>query len=168
MRLRPPQWRAPAGSCATSAGWPLTTGAAGREAARLLGRLIAHDLREVGIDVDCAPVLDVAARRHDRGHRQPLLRGRARPCGRACAGAFAEGLLAGGVAPVIKHLPGHGRAVVDSHLELPRGRGVPGGAASTPISRRSRALRGLPFAMTAHVVYPALDPEPAGDDLAAR
>jgi beta-N-acetylhexosaminidase len=74
------------------------------------------------------------------------------------ARAFAEGLLAGGVAPVIKHLPGHGRALVDSHLELPivdASAGELAEADFVPV----RALANLPFAMTAHVVYPAIDPE---------
>lgn len=155
MRMRPPEWRSlPAardiGRVAES------DPAAGREAARLLGRLIAHDLREVGIDVDCAPVIDVAtpAMTEAIGSRSfGDLPGRVATLARA----FADGLLAGGVAPVIKHLPGHGRAVVDSHLELPLV------AASLTELRASdfaavANLRDLPFAMTAHVVFAALDP----------
>lgn len=155
MRLRPPHWRSlpAAGDIGRLAA---ADGAAGQEAARLLGRLIAHDLREVGIDIACAPVLDVAAAGMTEaiGSRafaaDPHLVA-------ALATAFAEGLLAGGVAPMIKHLPGHGRAVVDSHLELPVV------DASLAVLRRTDfvpalGLAGLPFAMTAHVVYPALDP----------
>ena len=126
------------------------------EAARLAARLIAHDLREVGITVDCAPVLDVAeAGTHaaigSRSYSQDPVRVAA--LGRA----FAEGLMAGGVVPVVKHIPGHGRARVDSHFELP----------TVPASRAElerdfapfRALHDLPAAMTAHVVYSTLDPD---------
>ena len=126
------------------------------EAARLLGRLIAHDLREVGIDIDCAPVVDVAAAGMTEAIGSRSFG--ARPGQVATlARAFADGLIAGGVAPVIKHLPGHGRAVVDSHLELPLVE------ASLAVLRASdfapvASLRDLPFAMTAHVVFPALDP----------
>jgi beta-N-acetylhexosaminidase len=153
MRLRPPQWRTL--PSARDIG-RLAEADAGREAACLLGRLIAQDLREVGIDIDCAPVIDVAT---------PATTGAIgsrsfgeRPAQVALlARAFADGLLAGGVAPVIKHLPGHGRALVDSHLALPL---VP--ASLTELSAGDFApvasLRDLPFAMTAHVVYPALDP----------
>ena len=82
-------------------------------------RLIAHDLVEVGVNVDCMPVLDVpvagaheviGARAYSTDPAQVARLGRA-----AC-----EGLLAGGVLPVIKHIPGHGRANADSHLALPR------------------------------------------------
>lgn len=156
MRLQPPHWRAlpPAGAIGHVA---QLDPSAGDEAAWLLGRLIAHDLRELGIAIACAPVLDVAAAGMTEaiGSRafaaDPLLVAR---LGRA----FADGLRAGGVAPVLKHLPGHGRATVDSHLALP--------VVSAPLDllRRTdflpfRALAGLPLAMTAHVVYPALDPE---------
>ncbi len=61
--------------------------------------------------------------------------------------------------PVIKHLPGHGRARVDSHLDLPRGRGHAAGLAGTDFAGRSRACADLPLGMTAHVVFTALDPE---------
>jgi beta-N-acetylhexosaminidase len=156
MRLKPPHWRAlpAAGAIARLAGLDL---AGAREAAFLLGRLIAHDLREAGIDVDCAPVLDVAGAGMTQaiGDRSfgadPVLVAE-------LAGSFMAGLEAGGVAPVIKHAPGHGRAVVDSHLVLPvvaAARGELGPADFAPF----RALRHAPFAMTAHVVYPELDPE---------
>jgi beta-N-acetylhexosaminidase len=130
---------------------------AGREAARLLGRVIAHDLREVGIDVACAPVLDVAgadttAAIGDRSFgADPALVAE-------LAAAFLDGLAAGGVAGVVKHLPGHGRATVDSHVTLPRvtaARADLEAADLVPFRR----LRDAPFAMTAHVVYAELDPE---------
>jgi beta-N-acetylhexosaminidase len=156
MRLRPPQWR-PLPAARDIGRLATDDLPAGREAARLLGRLIAHDLREVGIDVDCAPVLDVAtpAMTEAIGSRsfsaQPSLVAE-------LAAALAQGLLAGGVAPVIKHLPGHGRAVVDSHLELPVVKASLAELADGDFEP-VRALAHLPFAMTAHVVYPALDPE---------
>ena len=155
MRLRPPHWR----RLPSAHDIGLTAESdppAGLEGARLLGRLIAHDLREVGIDIDCAPVVDVATPAMTEaigsrsfGHRPEQVATLAR--------AFAAGLLAGGVAPVIKHLPGHGRAVVDSHLELPL---VAASLAELQAADFAPAasLRDLPFAMTAHVVYPALDP----------
>ena len=138
MRLRPPHWRGL--PSAAEIGRLAAVDPRGRRAKRpgCSGRLIAHDLREVGIDVDCAPVLDVATRRHDRGDRQPLLRGRSRRWWPSSARACADGLLAGGVAPVIKHLPGHGRAVVDSHLALP----VVEAAAGRAARQRFRAGRG--------------------------
>lgn len=155
MRLAPPHWR-PLPSAASVGALALADAAAGARAARLLGRLIAHDLREVGIDVDCAPVLDVAAPGMTAaiGTRsfgaEPALVAE-------LAAAFAAGLEAGGVAPVIKHLPGHGRARVDSHLALPTVE-----AAFLDLVAADlvpfRHLRHAPFAITAHVVYPDLDP----------
>ena len=129
---------------------------AGIEAAWLHARLIAADLSPLGISVVCAPVLDLA------------LPGRTRAIGdRALAAdpqlvarlgqAMVDGFLAGGVLPVIKHLPGHGRARRDSHV------GLPTVSAGTEAMARAdwlpfRACRSAPFAMTAHVLYPALDP----------
>lgn len=122
----------------------------------LSSRLMAADLHAVGISIDCLPVLDVpAAGGHaiigDRAYcsdPQRIAR-----LGRAAA----EGLLAGAVLPVMKHLPGHGRATADSHLELPR---VDADKESleTVDFVPFRALADLPVAMTAHVVYTALDP----------
>lgn len=81
-------------------------------------RLIAYDLREVGIDVDCLPVLDVPT---NSAHEIISDRAYARNCQHVAqlGRAAAEGLMAGGVAPIMKHIPGHGRALTDSHLELP-------------------------------------------------
>jgi beta-N-acetylhexosaminidase len=128
-----------------------------REIARLGARLMAHDLREVGINVDCVPVLDVPVegahdvigdRAYGRDPETVAVLGR----------AAAEGLIAGGVLPVIKHVPGHGRAGADSHHDLP----------VVHASRRElesqdflpfRHLADMPLAMTAHVVYTALDPD---------
>ena len=153
QRMGPPHWPAyPAAGRIGAEFAPEDASAA----ARLLGRLIAHDLHEVGITVDCAPVLDVA----DPGaHAVIGARAWSGDSSRVAAlgRAFAGGLLAGGVAPVVKHMPGHGRARADSHLELPVVE------ASREALERDfapfRALADLPMAMTAHVVYRALDPD---------
>ncbi|WP_375408245.1 beta-N-acetylhexosaminidase [uncultured Methylobacterium sp.] len=123
--------------------------------ARLGARLMAHDLASVGINVDCAPVLDVpVAGAHDViGDRAYGDRAEAVA---AIGRAVAEGLMAGGVLPVMKHIPGHGRAACDSHKGLP----------VVEASRESldahdfapfRALADLPMAMSAHVVYASID-----------
>lgn len=155
QRLRPPEWRAlppQAAIGALAAADPL----AGERAAFLLGRLIAHDLAEVGIDVAAAPCLDLGLAETtpaigDRAFgADPELVGR---LGRALIG----GLAAGGVLPVIKHLPGHGRARLDSHHALPR---VTAEAALLEASDLVpfRACADAPLGMTAHIVYEALDP----------
>ena len=116
--------------------------------------LIAAELRALGIDVNCAPVLDVA-----REGTHGVLRNRCygtEPDEVAAIGrAVAEGLLAGGVLPVMKHMPGQGRAVLDSHRDLPVVSASCGELAEdfAPF----RALAHLPMAMTAHVVYAAHD-----------
>ena len=117
MRLRPPHWRGlPSASAIGRLG--RLDRSAGRESSRLLGRLIAHDLREVGIDVDCAPVLDVATPGMTEAIGDRSFGGEPTVVAELAA-AFLDGLAAGGVARVIKHVPGHGRAEVDSHLALP-------------------------------------------------
>jgi beta-N-acetylhexosaminidase len=127
-----------------------------REAAYLNARLIAHDLADVGINVDCMPVLDVPVEGADQiiGDRAYSLD----PSVIIDLGrAVIEGLVEGGVLPVMKHVPGHGRAMADSHLELPR--------VTTNAEELSaidfvtfRSLNQCPMAMTAHVVYEAVDP----------
>ena len=127
----------------------------GLAAARLGARLIAADLAAIGISVDCLPIADVPVAGGD-----PVIGDRA--YGQtpekvaAIAAAIAEGLLAGGVLPVLKHLPGHGRATADSHAELPV---VDADLASLQASDFAafRPLAGLPLGMTAHVVFTALD-----------
>jgi beta-N-acetylhexosaminidase len=130
--------------------------AAGCEAAWLYARLIAADLAPLGISVNCAPVLDLALRNRTKAIGDRALSADPELTGRL-GQAMIEGFLAGGVLPVIKHLPGHGRARRDSHLGLPI---VAAGAAT--MARTDWlpfcACRSLPFAMTAHVLYPALDP----------
>lgn len=129
---------------------------AGLRAAWLGGRLIAADLHAVGIDVDCLPLADMPVDGAD-----PVIGDRA--YGRdpaqvaALAGAIAQGLLAGGVLPVLKHLPGHGRATADSHLMLPVVETDRATLERTDFAP-FRALAGLPLGMTAHVVFSALDP----------
>jgi beta-N-acetylhexosaminidase len=150
-RLQPPEWRQyPAAAQIAALPDPLA-----EEAARLCAQLIADDLAGVGITVDCAPVLDLPVRDAD-----PVIGDRAfgtEPSRVARLGrAFCEGLLAGGVLPVVKHIPGHGRARVDSHKACPRV------DANTAVLAHSdfapfRALSAMPWAMTAHIVYSAID-----------
>jgi beta-N-acetylhexosaminidase len=156
QRLGPPQWPAyPPGA----AYGRLYDGdpAAGLAAARLGGRLIAADLAAVGITVDCLPIADVPVADADAviGDRAYG----ATPAKVAAIGAaLAEGLMAGGVLPVLKHIPGHGRATADSHLGLP----VVNTDRETLESidfAAFRPLAALPLGMTAHVVFTALDPE---------
>ena len=128
---------------------------AAEEAARLSAQLMGADLLEVGVNIDCAPVLDVA---DDLTHAVIGTRAYSKTPERVSAlgRAVAQGLLAAGVLPVVKHVPGHGRARADSHLELPVV-----GASRAELAARDFApfhqLNDLPIAMTAHVVYTALD-----------
>lgn len=154
QRLRPPHWRdhlppldqiriaSPAGAARSM---------------YLRSRLIAAELHGLGIDVNCAPTCDVA-----RAETHPFLLNR-------CYGddpqtvakmarAVVQGQADGGVLSIIKHIPGHGAGQVDSHLELPR--------VDLPLDQLQatdfapfKALSDVPFAMTAHIVYPALDPD---------
>jgi beta-N-acetylhexosaminidase len=128
-----------------------------KEATYLNARLIAHDLASLGINVDCLPVLDVP---HPGAH--DIIGDRAFAAdphivielGRA----QIEGLVDGGVLPVMKHIPGHGRAGSDSHLELPRvGADIAELSAVDFVTFRS--LDTCPMAMTAHVVYDSIDPQ---------
>ena len=155
-RLRPPHWRLyPSAARLASLPDPLA-----ERAARIAARLIAGDLRRVGITVDCLPVLDLPVEGAD-----PVIGDRAYgsdPDRVARLGrAVCEGLLEGAVLPVIKHIPGHGRARVDSHEACPlveTGHDELSPSDFAPF----RALAAMPWAMTAHIVYAALDPaEPA-------
>jgi beta-N-acetylhexosaminidase len=129
----------------------------GIAAARLGARLIAADLAELGIDVDCLPLADVPVAGAD-----PIIGDRAYGATpekvAALAGAVAAGLRDGGVLPVLKHLPGHGRANADSHAALPVV------ATERAVLERTdfaafAPLAALPLGMTAHVVYAAFDPD---------
>lgn len=156
QRLRPPHWT----------NFPPAEGfgvlyrrdrAQGCDAAELGARLIAGELSDLGINVACLPVADL---RYPQGHGiiGDRAYGSEPETVAELAGATAEGLLAGGVLPVMKHIPGHGRARADSHEELP--------VVDAPLDELDRTdfepfrrLAHLPVAMTAHVVYTALDPE---------
>lgn len=127
------------------------------ESLTLRARVIASELRAVGIDVNCAPGLDLAT---DDTH--PFLRNR-------CAGteaaqvaangrAIADGFLQGGVLPVIKHMPGHGRATADSHKDMPRV-DIPHEELSRTDFAAFAALADLPLGMTGHILFPQIDPD---------
>src|ERR1700674_27143 len=128
----------------------------GLAAARLGARLIAADLAAVGIDVDCLPLADVPVDGADAviGDRAY---GTSPDKVAALAAAIAEGLGEGGVLPVVKHIPGHGRARADSHHALPVVTADRSALEATDF-RAFRPLAGLPLAMTAHVVFTAIDP----------
>jgi beta-N-acetylhexosaminidase len=155
-RLKPPVWKERPAAARFGALHDIAAETA-YEAAYLHARLIAHDLFELGFNVDCMPVLDVPVEgANDVIGDRALSRDRAVvvDLGRA----LIEGLVDGGVLPVMKHVPGHGRAMADSHLALPR--------VATPREELShtdfvpfRGLAQCPMAMTAHVVYEAIDPK---------
>jgi beta-N-acetylhexosaminidase len=156
QRLGPPHWPAYPPGARYGAIYDRDV-ASGLAAARLGGHLIAADLNVLGIDVDCLPLADVLAPGGD-----PVIGDRAYGTepGKvaAIAGAIAQGLLAGGVLPVLKHLPGHGRASVDSHAKLPVVDTDRATLESTDFAA-FRPLAGLPLGMTAHVVFSAIDPD---------
>ncbi|MCC7320384.1 MAG: glycoside hydrolase family 3 protein [Rubellimicrobium sp.] len=152
QRLRAPHWREyrPALDQMARARDPL-------RGQWLRNRLIAAELAAVGIDVNCAPLADLV----EEGTHPVLLNrlyGGDVATVTAAARAAADGLMAGGVLPVLKHVPGYGRARVDSHLALPR--------VTAPLAELRardfapfRALADLPMAMSAHIVVAALDPD---------
>jgi beta-N-acetylhexosaminidase len=158
QRLRPPHWRSypPAAALGRMAG-PSPAGAIA--ATRDSARFMADELRPLGIDVDCAPVLDVPAP-GSHGVIGDRAFGRDPELVAVLGRAFAEGLAAGGVLPVVKHIPGHGRAASDSHHHLPRVSASRAELAATDWAP-FRALADVPWAMTAHVVYEAIDDRPA-------
>ena len=153
-RLKPPHWRAaPApGRIGELAKVSVPTAA---EAAGLNARLIAAELSDLGISVNCVPVLDIP-----QPGTSSVVGDRA--CGSdvetvvALGRAIANGMLDGGVLPVIKHMPGHGRAFVDSHHELP--------SVAADIDELEmmdfapfQALHDLPWGMTGHILFKAID-----------
>jgi beta-N-acetylhexosaminidase len=154
QRLGPPHWgRYPPGRAYgdLAGNDPLVR----REITRLGARLLAHDLAALGINVDCVPVLDVpdpqgheiiGDRAYGKTADEVALLGR----------AAAEGLIAGGVLPVIKHIPGHGRAMADSHLELPVVETGWDELEATDFAT-FKVCSDMPMAMTAHVIYAAID-----------
>ena len=154
-RLTPPHWPVYPPGAAFGALYDLDI-ALGLRAAWLSSRLIAADLTDLGITVDCLPLADVPVAGADAviGNRaygtEPAKIA-------AIARAVTGGLEQGGVLPVLKHIPGHGRATADSHFRLP--------TVDTPWEELERTdfaafqpLADLPMAMTAHVVFSAIDP----------
>jgi beta-N-acetylhexosaminidase len=161
QRMRPPHWQ----------DYPPALDqmhAAAENAARamyLRNRLIAEELHAVGIDVNCAPVADVL-----QPETHPVMHNR-------CYGSDVEtvtamcregarGLLDGGVLPVLKHIPGYGRAVVDGHLDLPTV-DVDRDALNALDFAPFKALNDIKMGMTAHIVFPVIDDQPATTSLKA-
>jgi beta-N-acetylhexosaminidase len=154
QRLKPPHWRA-ASPAAKFGALAAQRAGDGRKAVFLNHQLIGAELAALGIDVDCAPLIDVQQpgahdvigdRAFSGDPEQVATLGR----------AAADGLMSAGITPVIKHIPGHGRSMVDSHHDLPR--------VTTSHAELSRIdfgpfkrLNDLPWGMTAHIVYEALD-----------
>jgi len=172
MRLQPPDW--PAAPAAAEIGaLHARNPDAGREAAETLGRMFGAMLNDLGIDVDCAPVLDLGLPETtdaigDRAYSADP------ETVSVLGGAMAHGLMREGCLPVIKHMPGHGRGTVDSHKELPRVEADLETLRATDFAA-FRPLNDLPLGMSAHVVYEAADPENPGtvsrvviDDLIRR
>src|SRR5829696_2173622 len=154
-RLGPPHWPLYPPGAVFGALYDLDP-ALGLTAARLSSRLIAADLTDLGISVDCLPLADVPVAGADAviGNRAY---GTEPAKVAAIARAVTEGLQQGGVLPVLKHIPGHGRAAADSHFRLPTV-----DTSKEELERTDFAafqpLADLPMAMTAHVVFSALDP----------
>jgi beta-N-acetylhexosaminidase len=155
QRLGPPHWPVYPPGAVFATLYDIDS-AAGLTAARLSARLIAADLADLGITVDCLPLADVPVPGADAviGNRAY---GTEPGKVAAIARAVTEGLEQGGVLPVLKHIPGHGRATADTHFKLP--------TVDTPRSELERTdfaafkpLSDLPMAMTAHVVFSAFDP----------
>lgn len=153
-RLRPPHWNEYHSGQLISRHYK-SDPERGKRIAWLQSRLMAFDLRELGINVDCLPVLDVpVSGAHDvigdraYGHDPDTVT--------VLGERAAQGLLDGGVVAVMKHIPGHGRSLVDSHHDLPR---VGASLEELEVSdfEPFRRLSHLPAAMTAHVIYEAID-----------
>ncbi len=157
-RLRPPHWRK-APPARVLGELYARDPERGLEATRLNSRLLAADVASVGVDVDCLPVLDIAFPETHAVIGDRAYADRPEPVA-ALGRAAAEGLLAEGVMPVIKHMPGHGRATVDSHHALPRV-----SAPRETLERTDflpfRLLADMPWAMTGHLLFDAIDPAAA-------
>jgi beta-N-acetylhexosaminidase len=155
QRFRPPNWPLYPAGAAFGRLYDAEP-ALGLRAARLSARLIADDLAKVGVTVDCLPLADVPVPGADDviGDRAY---GEEPKKVAAIARAVTQGLEEGGILPILKHIPGHGRATADSHLRLP--------VVDAPKSELEsidfaafKPLADLPMAMTAHVVFSAYDP----------
>ena len=120
-------------------------------------RLIAADLVALGIDANCAPTADIAWPQTHEFLRNRCYGTTTKQVSTLCVAA-ADGLLAGGVLPVIKHIPGHGRSTLDTHFDLPRVTTTKAELMQTDFAV-FKALANLPYAMTAHLIYSAIDPE---------
>jgi beta-N-acetylhexosaminidase len=155
QRLGPPHWPAYPAGAVFSTLYDLDP-TLGLTAARLSARLMAADLIDLGVTVDCLPLADVPVAGADAviGNRAY---GTEPGKVAAIARAVTEGLEQGGVLPVLKHIPGHGRATADTHFRLPEV-----DTSKAELERTDFAafqpLADLPMAMTAHVVFSALDP----------
>jgi beta-N-acetylhexosaminidase len=155
QRLGPPHWPVYPPGAVFGALYDIEP-ALGLTAARLSARLIAADLLEVGVTVDCLPLADVPVAGADAviGNRAYGTEPRKVA---AIARAVTDGLQQGGILPVLKHIPGHGRATADTHFRLPEV-----DTSKAELERTDFAafqpLADLPMAMTAHVVFSALDP----------
>ena len=155
QRLQPPQWPVYPPGAVFGALYDVDR-ETGLEAARLSSRLIAADLADLGITVDCLPLADVPVPGADSviGNRAY---GTTPEKGAEIARAVTDGLAQGGVLPVLKHIPGHGRATADSHFRLPTVDTQAAELAKTDFAA-FKPLADLPMAMTAHVVFSAIDP----------
>jgi beta-N-acetylhexosaminidase len=154
QRLAPPHWPVYPAGAVFGRLYDIDP-AFGLSAARLSARLIADDLSKLGVTVDCLPLADVPVAGADAvigdrayGYEPGKVA--------AIARAVTEGLEQGGILPVLKHIPGHGRATADTHFKLP--------TVDTPENELERTdfaafrpLADLPMAMTAHVVFSAFD-----------
>jgi len=154
QRLGPPYWPVYPPGAAFAALYDIDP-QLGLQAARLSSRLIAADLIDLGVTVDCLPLADVPVAGADAviGNRAY---GTEPGKVAAIARAVTEGLAAGGVLPVLKHIPGHGRATADSHFRLPTVEVERSELERTDFAA-FKPLADLPMAMTAHVVFSALD-----------
>jgi beta-N-acetylhexosaminidase len=155
QRLGPPHWPAYPPGAAFGRLYDIDP-ALGLAAARLSARLIADDLLPLGVTVDCLPLADVPAAGADAviGDRAY---GTSPDKVAAIARAVTDGLEQGGILPVLKHIPGHGRATADTHFRLPVVDTSKIELEATDFAA-FRPLADLPMAMTAHVVFSAFDP----------
>jgi len=155
QRLSPPHWPLYPPGAAFGSLYDIDA-ALGLRAALLSARLIGDDLAELGVTVDCLPLADVPVAGADAviGNRAY---GTEPTKVSAIARAVTVGLAQGGILPVLKHIPGHGRATADTHLRLPVVDTAQAELEKTDFAA-FRPLVDLPMAMTAHVVFSAYDP----------
>jgi beta-N-acetylhexosaminidase len=155
QRLGPPHWPIYPAGAVFGRLYDASPGL-GVKAARLSARLIAADLTELGVSVNCLPLADVPVEGADAVIGDRAYGNQAGKVA-VIAKAVAEGLEQGGILPVLKHIPGHGRATADTHLRLPVVDTSKAELEKTDFAA-FRELADLPMAMTAHVVFSALDP----------